>query len=129
MINISSELTAHSDFTIPAVLSEVIIKKLLREKLGYDGIIMTNNLQDPLITEQYTVEEAAIRALEAGVDLLVLSSEDTEQIDVLEEINESVIAGRISEERIDKYIERIVQLKQDFDLREFIHFDRSEERR
>src|SRR5690625_14575 len=129
MISISSELTAHSDFTVPAVLSEVIVQKLLRGKLGYDGVIMTNNLQDPLITEQHTVEEAAIRALEAGVDLLVLGSEDTEQIAVLEAINEAVKAGRISEKRIDESVERIVQVKQAFHLREFIHFDRDQFRK
>ena len=129
IISITNELTTHSQSSEPAVFSPIIVQALLREKLGFNGIIMTNDLADPLITDQYTVDEAAIRALEAGVDLLVIGGGETEQITVLEAINEAVQRGSISEERIDASVTRVLQVKQAFPLDQLIHFDRDQFRK
>lgn len=129
VISVANELTTHSDFTIPAVLSEVIIQKLLREKLGYEGVIMTNNLQDEQITIHHPVEEAAVRAIEAGVDLVLIPESDVEQIAVLNAIKEAVVTGRISEQRIDASVARILQVKETFAVNELIDFDREQFRK
>lgn len=129
VISIANALTTHTDFTVPAVLSDTIVQKLLREKLGYQGIIMTDNLQDVQITRLLSVEEAAVRALEAGVDLLLIPDHELEQIAVVEAIHSAVATGRLSEARIDASVARILQVKQAFAVGEFIDFDREQFRK
>lgn len=129
VISIANELTTHTDYTVPAVLSDVIVQKLLREKLGYEGVIMTDNLQDEKITTHHPVDEAAVRALEAGVDLLLLPESNTEQIAVLEAIKLAVETGRLSEARIEESIARILHVKETFAVKELVAFDRDQFRK
>lgn len=128
-ISIANELTAHTDFKEPALFSNTIVQKLLRDKLAYDGVIMSEDLLDERITDHVPVEEAAILALEVGVDLLVLSHDEGKQMSVIKAITEAVNTGRLSNERIDQSVTRIVQAKKEFILDKFVDFDRDKFRK
>lgn len=129
VISVANGLTTHTDYKVPAVLSDVIVQKLLREKLGYEGVIMTDNLQDEEITIHHSVDEAAVRALEAGVDLLLLPESNMEQISVLEAIKTAVETGRLSEGRIEASVARILHVKDAFAAKELVTFDRDQFRK
>lgn len=123
-ISITNEATAHSDFTEPALFSELIVRYLLREKLGYEGVIMSEDLLEKDITLHATPAEAAIRAIETGVDLLVVGHDEAAQISILETLIEAVKSGQISESRIDQSVKRILQAKKETNLTKFVNYDR-----
>lgn len=94
---------------LPATLSHSIITELLREKLEFEGIIVTDAMDMGGVTTLYSPEEAALRAVKAGVDMILLPPKPKEVIDSLVE---NVRSGEISEERIDQSVKRILEAKE-----------------
>lgn len=97
-----------SDNQLPASLSSSIVSDLLRKELGFDGVIITDALNMGAISTNYTSAEAAIRAVEAGVDMLLMPVDFAEAYEAL--VN-AVYMGEISEQRIDESVRRIIQIK------------------
>lgn len=96
----------------PASLSEYVITQLLRNELGYGGIVITDALNMGAATV-YTADEAAVMAVEAGADMLLMPENlETAYNGLLD----AVKSGRISEERIDESVERIMSLKREMGL-------------
>ncbi|WP_339283326.1 beta-N-acetylhexosaminidase [Paenibacillus sp. FSL R5-0486] len=110
-------MTAHVMFPsiepepIPATLSHKVLTGLLREEMGFEGIIITDCLEMHAISKPYGVAEAAVRAVEAGADLILVSHTLQDQVAALEAIVEGVRTGRISEEVIHQAVERIMTWK------------------
>ncbi len=93
---------------IPSSLSETVITGILRGELGYDGIIITDALNMGAITEYYEPDVAAIMALKAGADM-VLMPEDFVQ--AYEGVLSALQDGTISQERADDSLRRIYRVK------------------
>ncbi len=93
----------------PATLSPVIVHEQLRKRLGFDGLVVTDALVMGAIAKRYTPEEAAILAVEAGADILLMPLDPQVTIDA---VCEAVAQGRISPERIDASLQRIQQAKE-----------------
>ncbi|MGC5773445.1 beta-N-acetylhexosaminidase [Paenibacillus pabuli] len=110
-------MTAHVIFPtiepepIPATLSRKVLTGLLREEMGFDGIIITDCLEMHAISKPYGVAEAAIRAVEAGADLVLVSHTLEDQISAVEAVVEAVRMGRIEEATINQALERIISWK------------------
>lgn len=92
----------------PSSLSGVMITDILRGTLGYEGIVITDALDMGAVTEGYSSAEAAVKAISAGADMLLMP-EDFEE--AYQGVLEAVQDGTISEERIDQSIERIYNVK------------------
>jgi beta-N-acetylhexosaminidase len=101
---------------LPASLSERVISGLLRGELGYDGLIITDALDMDAIDTVYSPEEAAIRAIEAGNDLILLGAHISPeaQIRSYEAVTQAVEAGSIPLERIEASVRRILLAKERF---------------
>lgn len=97
----------------PASLSYTILTERLRGELGFTGVICTDGLGMKAITDHYSPAEAAIAALDAGADLLLLPADLQEAFDG---VVAAVESGRISEERLDESVRRILTLKEKADL-------------
>ncbi|MCR5788921.1 MAG: glycoside hydrolase family 3 protein [Lachnospiraceae bacterium] len=93
---------------LPASLSEYMLTEVLRNEFGYDGIIITDSLSMGAITEHFSAAEAALKAFQAGADMLLMPEDFTA---AYEEILSKVQSGEISEERLDQSIERIIRAK------------------
>jgi len=93
---------------IPATISHAIITGLLREQLGFKGIVLTDALEMGGIAKGYSTGEAAVKALEAGVDVLVMTPNPEA---ALKAIMAAVRSGRITTKRIDESVERILAAK------------------
>lgn len=94
---------------IPSSLSDYMITEVLRNQLGYQGIVVTDAMDMKAITDEYNSGEAAIAAIQAGVDIILMPQDfKTAYAAVLEAVNN----GTISEERIDESVARIVRVKQ-----------------
>lgn len=92
----------------PASLSEIMISDVLRNGMGYEGIVMTESLSASVITRNYSPAEAAVEAVNAGADLLVLPGDFAA---AYEGVLEAVKTGKIPIERIDRSLERILSVK------------------
>ena len=95
---------------VPASLSKELLTDLLRNEMGYEGIIITDALNMGAVTQHYSSGEAAVLALEAGVDLLLMPENFREAYNG---VLEAVESGRISQERVNESLARILSVKLD----------------
>lgn len=92
----------------PCTLSSKMITEILRNDIGYNGLVITDALNMGAISQNYSSEEASIMAVNAGVDLILMPKNFNQAADgILKAIDE----GRISEERIDESVKRIISAK------------------
>ncbi len=101
---------------LPGTLSKPIMTGILRDSLGYDGVIFSDDMQMHAITKHYGLEKAILLSIEAGVDVLMFSnniqgSESRTVDSVFEIIKQYVVQGVIPKERIDTSYQRIMTLK------------------
>ncbi len=105
------------DEDLPVTLSKRVLKGLLREKLGYSGVIISDDLQMGAIVKRYSLEEACVLAVEAGVDILLASNNSPEGNDsglfmrIYSALIQGVENGRITPARIGAAYSRILALK------------------
>lgn len=109
---------ARLDSVYPATLSEPTISGILRDSLGFEGVILSDDLQMGAIREQYTLKETIRQSLEAGVDILVFANNSVFDPEIAEKahriVKELVRDGVVSPERIDRSYRRIMQLKKEY---------------
>lgn len=114
-------MTAHMfnadlDADDPATLSSQVIGGLIRGKLAYDGVVISDDMQMGAIANHYAFETAVQKAIKAGVDILVFANNSVYEKDVVARavahIKQLVKEGTISEARIDKSYQRIKRLKE-----------------
>ena len=104
------------DETHPATLSEKILKGLLRDEIGYDGIVTTDCLEMKAIADNYSIDEIAVLAVNAGADILLSSHTLDFQVKLRDALIRAVESGAISEARIDQSVERILAAKRKYNL-------------
>ncbi len=92
----------------PASLSKELITDFLKDELGYKGLVITDALNMGAITKNYSNDEKYVKAINAGVDLLLMPGSSKE---ALASIKKSVESGLISEDRIDDAVRKILALK------------------
>ncbi len=99
------------DPNLPATLSHTILTGLLREEFEFDGIIITDDIQMKPIADVYGLDNAIIKSLKAGVDIILTSDE---QYDAYKIIVDAVKINVLSEEIINKSVYRILKAKQKY---------------
>ena len=100
---------------IPATLSRQIVTDLLRQEMGYQGIIITDSLNMGAVSEHYSPQEAAVMAVQAGCDMLLMSDYFELSYNA---VLDAVADGRIREEDIDASVSRIIEAKLMVSVRE-----------
>jgi beta-N-acetylhexosaminidase len=100
----------------PATLSASVITGLLRQRIGFDGVVMSDDLEMKAISSHYGLEQAVLLAIAAGLDVLCFGNNMEFDANIGEKvagmIYRLVEAGQISEARIDESFQRIQKLKQ-----------------
>jgi beta-N-acetylhexosaminidase len=101
----------------PATLSQSVMTGLLRERLGFKGLAVSDDMGAmKAITDNYTPADAAVRAVQGGVDLLILSAEVAQQRQARDGLLAAVKDGRITRERLDRAIRNVLTVKARFGL-------------
>ncbi len=113
-------MTAHlsipaltGDNGVPSTLSRKVLTGLLREEMGFDGLIFTDAMDMSAIDRKYRREEAAVLALEAGADVLLMPPSPEA---AREGIVSAVLAGRLSEDRLNASVLRVLSAKEGLGL-------------
>ncbi|WP_187442067.1 beta-N-acetylhexosaminidase [Sutcliffiella horikoshii] len=105
---------------VPSTLSRPVVTDLLRKEMGFNGVIMTDCMEMNAIIDYYGMEEAAILAVEAGIDQVLISHTFERQTRAIEAVIKAVETGRISLQHIEEAVERILKLKEIRKLKEDI---------
>lgn len=114
-------MTAHVfnaklDSLYPATLSKKVLDGILRNKLGFRGVIVSDDMQMKAISDHYGLEEAIWLALDAGVDILLFGNNTAYDPDITEKatkiIHKLVKNGTLDKSRIDRSYRRIMALKE-----------------
>lgn len=123
MVMTAHVINRHLDSTgLPATLSHEILTGLLRETVGYDGVIISDDLQMQAISNHYSLEDSLCLTINAGADMVIFGNQlgaitAPEVIDCIEQL---VLQKRIDSQRIDDAFRRIVRLKQQINCIELV---------
>lgn len=101
---------------LPGTLSYKVLTGLLRKKLGFKGLIMTDCMEMNAIKEYFGTAKAAVMAVKAGADLICISHTLEAQLESFENIKKAVLSGELKESRIDESVERILKAKEKYNL-------------
>lgn len=109
----------HPDFSdgnkLPATLSARAVNDILRNRLGYNGVVITDDMEMAAVRKHYTLKHSIIRAVQAGNDILLFSGDRFAKPDSINRIRNIILAainrGQISPQRIAQSYRRIIALK------------------
>jgi beta-N-acetylhexosaminidase len=110
MVMLSNASYSALDRQAPATWSRAIVTDLLRDELGFEGVVITDDLGAGAVTAWVSPERAAVRAAEAGADLLLLASESSPERG-FRELLEAARAGELDRESLEEAYERVLELK------------------
>jgi beta-N-acetylhexosaminidase len=116
MIMTTDLLMPAIDPVMPAELSYPIITQVLRQQLGYDGVVVTDSLFMAGIYPQWSFPQAVVLAIKAGDDLIVGASGVKEMAANFAGLKQALRNGTLSKERIDESVARILALKMQYHL-------------
>jgi beta-N-acetylhexosaminidase len=101
---------------LPASLSPAIVTGLLRQEIGYQGVIITDSLTMGSIAQSYSLPQAAVLAVAAGDDILESIPSSADVAAILSALKAAIARGTITKPRIDQSVRRILLLKMRFGL-------------
>jgi beta-N-acetylhexosaminidase len=108
---------------LPATLSYEILTALLRETIGYDGVIISDDLQMQAITDHYSLEDALCLTINAGADMIIFANQLAKIMapEVIGLIENLVLEQKIDPRRIEDAYRRIIRFKQQIDCIELVN--------
>jgi beta-N-acetylhexosaminidase len=112
-------MTAHVvltdlDDTLPATLSPRIVKELVRGRLGFKGVVFSDDMEMHAVSKRWKASESAVLAALAGCDVLEYCADHGQQVDALEGLIRGVESERISWTALDESVERVRALKRQY---------------
>ncbi|MBE6044290.1 MAG: beta-N-acetylhexosaminidase [Clostridium thermopalmarium] len=104
----------------PSSMSKIIITDILRNSLKFNGVVITDDMTMGAITKNYNINDATIKSIKAGSDIVLICHGYDNEIGVINYVKNAVLKGEITEERIDESVYRILKLKEKYDLKDEI---------
>ncbi len=120
--NVSAIMSAHISYPsilgddAPATLSEKMLRGLLREEMGHKGLVITDDMEMNAVSKIMDIGEAAVRSVEAGTDIILISTCGQSVARIHAALEKAVSEGRLSEKRIDESLRRIIAAKECFSI-------------
>jgi beta-N-acetylhexosaminidase len=111
MIMSTDVLMPAIDPTLPSELSQKTINNLLRNQLGYDGVVITDGLYMQGISEKWTLSQSAVLSIIAGDDLVEGPYSASQVADVVAALKQAMQQGKLTQQRINQSVQRILLMK------------------
>lgn len=111
MVMVSHAKYPAFDAKNPASLSPEIMNGLLRKELGFQGVIVTDDMEMGAVANHYTFEEMAVKTIQSGADIVLICHEYTHMVDAYNALLKAVRNGTITQEQLDASVKRIVKMK------------------
>lgn len=99
---------------VPATMSRTIITDILKHKLGYTGLVVSDCLEMEAIKTYYGTAEGALGALKAGVHLIFISHTPSAVMEAVQRIEQAVLAGELEESVLDEAVEKVLYYKEKY---------------
>ncbi|WGG46605.1 beta-N-acetylhexosaminidase [Rossellomorea sp. DA94] len=116
LVMVAHILLPKLDRSYPSSMSESIITDLLRRKMDYHGVVITDDMTMKAITDHYGIGKAAVQSVKAGCDLILVAHDENKAIEAINSMKEAVRSGEITENQINESVKRIIHLKQQYHL-------------
>lgn len=100
----------------PASFSKTVITDILRNQMGFDGVVITDDMTMGAIVNNYNIGESAVKSIKAGADIILVCNGMSNKLTVINAMRSAVLNGDISEKRLDESVYRILKLKQKYNL-------------
>ena len=104
------------DPDLPASLSGPVITGLLRDKMGFDGVVITDDMTMGAIMENFDIGDAAVQSILAGSDIILVCHGYDKQKAAMDALKKAVGTGTVDEARIDRSVARILRLKDKYEI-------------
>lgn len=121
--NVSAIMSAHIVFPavdstrMPATMSREIMTGILRERLGYQGLVLSDDLAGmKAITDNFGPGEAAVKAIRAGVDMLIIAGGNARQRESRDALLAALARGELGRDRLDEAVRHVLSVKARFGL-------------
>jgi beta-N-acetylhexosaminidase len=98
----------------PATLSPLVLTELLRERMGFRGLTISDDLEMGAIAREWSVADGALQAFQAGADILLICKDQSHVRESLDLLRRALAEGTISTERLAQSIERVRKMKTKF---------------
>jgi beta-N-acetylhexosaminidase len=113
---VSGIMTSHAiypalDSERPATLSSLVLTEVLRERMGFRGLTITDDLEMGAIAGDWSVAEGALKSFQAGADILLICKDQSHVRESLDSMRQALSKGAISPERLAQSLERIRKTK------------------
>ncbi|MDR0314227.1 MAG: beta-N-acetylhexosaminidase [Treponema sp.] len=99
---------------VPATMSARILKGLLRERMGFDGLILSDGMEMKAIKDHYTIPKGCVQAFSAGVDIVFLCHESSDVEASLKALRAAYDEGQFNTQELDASVERILRFKEQY---------------
>ncbi|MFD1953004.1 beta-N-acetylhexosaminidase [Paenibacillus thailandensis] len=109
-------LMSELDPNTPASMSRIVIQNYLRDELRFNGVVITDDMTMEAIGETAAIGPAAVQAVLAGADIVLVGHDSGQQMAVLDALMSAAQSGKLPQKAIDASVYRIVKMKQDFRL-------------
>lgn len=116
VIMVSHILMENIDDKNPATLSKKVIDDLLRNKMNFDGVVITDDMLMKAISNSISIEKASVKSINAGADIILIGNDLKIVKNTVNEIKLAVENNEISEKRIDESVYRIIKLKEKYGI-------------
>ncbi|HZK85836.1 MAG TPA: glycoside hydrolase family 3 protein [Desulfosporosinus sp.] len=120
--NIEMIMIAHIKLSkvddMPSSLSYKVVTDILRKQLGFNGVIITDDMTMSAITQNYTISGATMKAVNAGCDIVLVAQGAKNSVVVLNTLKSAYQKGQLTEQRINESVYRILSLKIKYGLKD-----------
>ncbi|MDU2241682.1 MAG: beta-N-acetylhexosaminidase [Paenibacillus sp.] len=100
----------------PASFSKAVIDNLLRQELGFEGTIISDDMTMGAIVEHYDIADAAVQFVQAGGNIVLVGHDDEKEKQVIQALRDAVRSGKISAETLDERVYNVLKLKEKYAL-------------
>ena len=100
----------------PSTLSKTIITDILKGEMGFEGVVITDDMTMGAIVENYSIGDAVVKSILAGSDLILVCHGYENELQAIDAIRGAVEKGIISEDRIDESVYKVLKLKKKYNL-------------
>ena len=100
----------------PASFSKAVIDDLLRQELGYEGTVISDDMTMGAIVEHYDIGDAAVQFVQAGGNIVLVGHDEEKEKQVIQALRDAVSSGTLSAETLDERVYNVLKLKQKYNL-------------
>ncbi|WP_066393148.1 beta-N-acetylhexosaminidase [Neobacillus mesonae] len=116
VVMVAHILLPQLDAKYPASMSKAVMTDILRNQLGFKGVIITDDMTMGAIIDHFDIGQAAVKSVNSGSDIILVGHDYNKIVEIISSLKKAVLNGEISEQRINDSVSRILVLKNNYGI-------------